>query len=156
MWQKRRQRLVEQVEIQLNGVDWIWLLCWLCLWMFESRRDKCQRGKSKSSSWLSSSRGKGKSIPSSFWKTTWIVSSTRASSSKRRRVDGSSDGEVKVPLTRKDIPVIVKAVMDAMPGVATHQPQDDVDTVERPGELDDLCCKIVSRIPFCVHAWVCG
>ena len=34
------------------------------------------------------------------------------------------------PLTRKDIPVIVKAVMDAMPGASTHQPLDDVDTVE--------------------------
>ena len=60
------------------------------------------------------------------------------------------------PLTRKDIPVIVKAVMDAMPGAVTHQPLDDVDTVERPGELDNLCCKIVSCIPFCVHAQVRG
>ena len=89
-----------------------------------------------------------------------IVSSTCASSSKRRRVDGSSDGEVEAsveaPLTRKDIPVIVKAVMVAMPGAATHQPLDDVDTVERPGELNDLCCEIVSHIPFCVHARVHG
>ena len=37
-----------------------------------------------------------------------------------------------------------KAVMDAMLGASTHQPLDDVDTVERPGELDDVCCKIVS------------
>ena len=54
------------------------------------------------------------------------------------------------------MPVIVKAVMDAMPGAATHQPLDDVDTVERLGELDDLCCKIVSRMPFCIHARVHG
>ena len=86
--------------------------------------------------------------------STHASSSTRASSSKRRRVDGSSDGNIDAPLTWKDIPVIVKAVMDAMPGVSTHQPLDDVDTVERPGELDDLCCKIVSQLPFCVHAWV--
>ena len=92
------------------------------------------KGKSRSSSRLSSSRGKGKSTPSSSGRTTRSVSSTCASSSKRRRVDGSSDGEVEVsveaPLTRKDIPVIVKAVTDAMPGAATHQPLDDVDTVE--------------------------
>ena len=108
---------------------------------------QASRGKSKSSSRLSSSRGKGKSTSSSSGRTTRSVSSTRASSSERRRVDGSSDGEVeasvKAPLTRKDIPVIVKAVMDVMPGTAAHQPLDDVDTVERPGELDDLCCKIV-------------
>ena len=49
------------------------------------------------------------------------------------------------PLIRKAIPVIFKAVMDAMQGASTaHQPMDDVDTVERPGKLDDLCCKIVS------------
>ena len=70
------------------------------------------------------------------------VSSTCASSSKRRRVDSSYDGEVKAsveaPLTKKDILVIVKAVMDAMPGAATHQPLDNVDTVKRPGELHDL------------------
>ena len=115
-------------------------------------------GKSKSSSRLSSSRGKGKSTPSSSGKTTRSISFTCTSSSKRQRVDGSSDGKVEAsveaPFTRKDIPVIVKAVMDAMPGVATHQPLEDVDTVERLGELDDLCCKIVSRIPFCFHAWV--
>ena len=107
---------------------------------------QASKGKSKSSSRLSS-RGKGKSSPSSSGRTTRSVSSTRASSSKRRRVDGPSGGEVEAsveaPLTRKDIPAIVKAVMDAMPGAATHQPLDDVDTVERPGELDDLCCKIV-------------
>ena len=88
------------------------------------------------------------------------VSSTRASSSKRRRVDCSSDGEVEASvealLTRKDIPVIFKAVMDAMLGAATHQPLDDVDTVEQLGELDNLCCKIVSHIPFCIHVWVRG
>ena len=117
---------------------------------------QASRGKPKSSSRLSSSRGKGKSTPSSSGRTTRSVSSTRASSSKRRRVDGSSDGEVEAPLTRKDIPVIVKAVMDAMPGAATHQPLDDADTVERPGELDDLCCKNSLRIPFCVHARVRG
>ena len=117
---------------------------------------QASRGKSKSSSRSSSSRGKGKSTPSSSEKTTQSVSSTRASSSKRRRVDGSSDGDVEAPLTRKDITVIVKAVMDAMPGASTHQPLDDVDTVEQPGELDDLCCKIVSRLPFCVHVRVRG
>ena len=108
---------------------------------------QASRGKSKSISWLSSSRGKGKSIPRSSGRATRSVSSTRTSSTKRRRVNGSSDGKieasVEAPLTRKDILVIVKAVMDAMPGAATHQPLDDVDTVERPGELDDLCCKIV-------------
>ena len=103
---------------------------------------QASRGKSKSSSQLSS-RGKGKSPPSSSGRTARSISSTCASSSKRQRVDGSSGGEVEAPLTRKDIPAIVKAVMDAMPGAATHQPLDDVDTVERPGELDDLCCKIV-------------
>ena len=103
---------------------------------------QASRGKSKSSSRLSS-RGKRKSPPSSSGRTARSVSSTSASSSKRQRVDGSSGGEVEAPLTRKDIPAIVKAIMDAMPGTATHQPLDDMDTVKRPGELDDLCCKIV-------------
>ena len=99
------------------------------------------RGKSKSSSWSSSSRGKGKSTPSFFKKTMQRVSSTHTSSSKRRRVNGFSDGDVEAPLTRKDISVIVNAVMDAMPGASTHQPMEDMDTVERLGELDVLCCK---------------
>ena len=97
------------------------------------------------------------SLPQVPEKTTQSVSSTRTSSSKRRRVDGSSDGNVEAPsLTRKDIPVIIKAVMDAMPGSFTHQPLNDVDTVGRPGELDDLCCKIVLWLPFYVHAQVRG
>ena len=107
---------------------------------------QASRGKSKSSSRLSS-RGKEKSPPSSSGRTAQSVSSTRTSSSKRRRIDSSSGDEVEASveasLTRKDIPAIVKAVMDAMPGAATHQPLDDVDTVEQLGELDDLCCKIV-------------
>ena len=69
------------------------------------------------------------------------VSSTRTSSSKRWRVNGFSDGDIKAPLTRKDNPVIVNAVMDAVPGVSTHQPLEYVDTVERLGELEVLCCK---------------
>ena len=58
------------------------------------------------------------------------VSSTRTSSSKRRRVDGSSDSNVEAPLTRKDIPVIVKDVMDVMLGASMHQPLKDVDIVK--------------------------
>ena len=142
-------------------------LCWLNLAIVlimstnvRIQTRQASRGRSKSSSRLSSSHGKGKSTPSSSGKTTRSISSTRASSSMRRRVDGSSDGEVEAsveaPHTRKNIPLIVKVVMDAMPGAATHQPLNDVDTVERPGELDDLCCKIVSHIPFCVHARVRG
>ena len=50
------------------------------------------------------------------------------------------------PLTRKAIPVIFKAVMNAVQGAFTHQPLDDVDIVERPGKLDDLLCKIVSSV----------
>ena len=117
---------------------------------------QASRGKSKSSSRSSSSGGKGKSTPSSSERTMQSVSSTRAPSSKKRRVNDSSDGNVVAPLTRKDIPVIVKAVMDAMPGTSTHQPLDNVNTVERPGELDDLCCKMVLWLPFCVHERVCG
>ena len=96
--------------------------------MFESRRDKRQGGNRTG---LSSSRGKGKSTPSSSEKTMQTISSTRTSCSKRWRVDGSSDSDVEAPpLLRKDIPVIVKTVMDAMPGASTHQPLNDVDTVE--------------------------
>ena len=69
----------------------------------------------------------------------------------------SSDGDVEPPPYKEGHPGNFKAVMDAMPGASTHQPLDDVDTaVERPGELDDLCCKIVSLLPFCIHARVRG
>ena len=98
--------------------------------------------KSRSSSWSSSSRGKGKSTPSSSEKTTQSVSSTRASS-RFQEAEGRRlflRWRRAPSPTRKAILVIFKVVMDVMPGASTHQPLDDVDTVERPGELDDVCC----------------
>lgn len=53
------------------------------------------RTKSKSSSWSSNNRGKGKSTPSLI---TQNVSSTHASSSKKRKVDSHFDGDIDSPL----------------------------------------------------------
>ena len=72
-------------------------------------------------------RGKGKSTPASTVNATQGASSTRASNTKKRRVDYHSDANIDTPLTRKDIPSIVKAVIDTMPGTSTHQLPDDVD-----------------------------
>ena len=117
-------------------VDWFLLLCQLRLQLSEFKPDRCQGQKSKSSSQLYSNCGKGKSTPAFSVNTTWGISSTRALNAKKHQVDSHTDGDLDAPLTRKDIPAIVKAVMDSMPGESTHQLSDEMDTVEQPGELD--------------------
>ena len=58
--------------------------------------------------------------------------------------DSHTESDLDAPLTRKDILAIVKAVMDSMPGASIDQLPDEMDIVERAGELDIiLCCKIV-------------
>ena len=97
------------------------------------QKRKTTRMKSKSSSWSSSNHGRGKSTPSLI---TQDVSSTHASSSKKHKVDSHFDGDIDIPLTRKDILVIAKTV--TMSGESIIQSPDDLDTVEQPGELDNL------------------
>ena len=121
----------------------------------QTRQTSRAKSKSSQQSW------QGKIYPSflcsSSVNATRGVSSICASNTKKRQVDSNIDGDLNDSLTRKVIPAIVKAAMDSMPGASTHQLPDEIDTVERPGELDIiLCCKIVSRLPICVHMQVRG